>query len=1208
MKKIETLKSLTQGRWITAAAASGMALLAGCNPINNAIDSQFDANHLPGLEVSVPLTAASFTVSDPVVPNTIFGTSSSTVTYTVSNSGSSSGVFTGIAFTTATDFTLTGGSCTVGSTLTAGSSCTVTLIFSPTTTGVRSDLLTVGYSDSTAAKTATLTVSSTALTPASLSIAAGSFSNTTVGASSSATSFTVTNSGQASATISARSLTTGTQYSISGGTCAAAAVVAPAATCTLSVVFSPTSAGVKSDTLNLSYNNGVGAQTATRALSATGLTPAVLAIGAGSFSNTTVGATSGATTFTVTNSGGSTATISARSLTTGTQFAVSGGTCAAASTVVAAGTCTLTVTFSPTSAGLKSDTLNLSYNDGAAAQSATLAISGTGITPAVLAFNTQVFTAAMVSASSSKTFTATNSGGSVATISSQSLATGVDFAVTGGTCTVASSVAVGGTCTVIVTFTPTTSGTLSDTLQLGYFDGAGSQTASRAISAIGNPMLAVTPPSFSGNPAGASSTSADLTITNNGSASATNLTFSVAGTNFTLAPSGAPASGTACTSGLTLTAGQSCQLTATFSPLTPVVIDAGHGYNGGISATLTVGYKKSAISDSLTASVSGTAAPYQNGLGSSGSPYIVHTALQFYAIRDYNSAYFLQDANFDLGGFDGSNNPQTAFDPIPNFAGSYNGGNFTITGLYIDQRGTDHTALFSSMSDDVPFSVLNLTINEFYVSGGLESAVLVAVGNGIKLSNVHVQGTHNSTLYCSGGDTCGGLIGLWDSPNGNITGSSFAGTIDTVTFGGRENLGGLVGRITSSTDLTIIENSHSTGTLTPIRDYVGGLVGLIDNGGITVKTGSYSTMTISGEPVNKVGGLIGSIQGDGTRSIANSHYSGTIDARNQTVPGNAVREGDGGMNVGGLVGVLTEPTTLTITSSYSSGSITGIGENGGGLVGLGYAIDIVSSHSSATVSGINQIGGLVGYLQDRAPGPFSISRSYSTGRITASDHYAGGLIGWIDNDQLSLDKSYTSGVVNAGHFAGGIVGFAPHGGDYRRSYSQAEVNATDRHSGEAGGFAGLINRGTISDCYFVGSVFAPEGGDARTVAGFIYDDSRTTIAHSYSAPLDVSEINGHGGVAFSGLLAADDYGESFDVVVPHSNASGQVGHHLALENDHTFLDEGMYTSYSFEMSHDHWKMPLTNGTYPYLSAVLEWQCEDGGAGIVGHERGITCGH
>ena len=223
--------------------------------------------------------------------------------------------------------------------------------------------------------------------------------------------------------------------------------------------------------------------------------PAVLSIGAVSFPATTIGSTSSVVTATVTNTGGSAGVISSRTLTTGTNFAITGGTCTTSSSVAVSGTCTVTMTFSPTGeAGTKNDTLNVGYNDGTAAQTATLAISGTAnaqqSTAAVLAIGSVSFPSTVVGNTSAPvTATVTNTGNATGTITSRALVTGTQFAITGGTCTASSTVAASGTCTVIMTFSPTgNAGTRTDTLNVVYNNGTTSQTATLAISATADPV------------------------------------------------------------------------------------------------------------------------------------------------------------------------------------------------------------------------------------------------------------------------------------------------------------------------------------------------------------------------------------------------------------------------------------------------------------------------------------------------------------------------------------------------------------------------------------------------------------------------------------------------------------------------------------------------------------------------------------------------
>lgn len=104
-----------------------------------------------------------------------------------------------------------------------------------------------------------------------------------------------------------------------------------------------------------------------------------------SFGGQTLNTTSGTQTVTLTNgigpySGTNVLTFaSATSLTMGTQFAISTSTCSG--TVPAGGTCTVTLTFTPTSTGAQSDTLTFLDSAGGAYQTVTL--SGTGLVPAI---------------------------------------------------------------------------------------------------------------------------------------------------------------------------------------------------------------------------------------------------------------------------------------------------------------------------------------------------------------------------------------------------------------------------------------------------------------------------------------------------------------------------------------------------------------------------------------------------------------------------------------------------------------------------------------------------------------------------------------------------------------------------------------------------------------------------------------------------------
>lgn len=116
-----------------------------------------------------------------------------------------------------------------------------------------------GDNDSGYGFTAQLIAASTALTPS-----AHNFGSITIPASSSATTFTVTNNDATTATAVTPSLTAGNtgDFAISGSTCS---TLTSGGTCTFLVTFTPTVAGARSATLTVTYSggDGVGSQQAT---------------------------------------------------------------------------------------------------------------------------------------------------------------------------------------------------------------------------------------------------------------------------------------------------------------------------------------------------------------------------------------------------------------------------------------------------------------------------------------------------------------------------------------------------------------------------------------------------------------------------------------------------------------------------------------------------------------------------------------------------------------------------------------------------------------------------------------------------------------------------------------------------------------------------------------------------------------------------------
>jgi hypothetical protein len=172
-----------------------------------------------------------------------------------------------------------------------------------------------------------------------------------------------------------------------------------------------------------------------------------------SFGSQATGTTSSAQVVTVSNPTSSAASVS--SITASGDFAQT-STCG--SPIAAGGSCTVSVTFTPTATGTRTGSLTIN----AGGVTNTVSLSGTGTAPGPVLNATPAslsFGATLVgSSAATQTVTVTNSGTTAASVSAVAV-TG-DFAQTSN----CSSVAVGGSCTVTVKFTPTAGGTRSGTL------------------------------------------------------------------------------------------------------------------------------------------------------------------------------------------------------------------------------------------------------------------------------------------------------------------------------------------------------------------------------------------------------------------------------------------------------------------------------------------------------------------------------------------------------------------------------------------------------------------------------------------------------------------------------------------------------------------------------------------------------------------------
>jgi hypothetical protein len=374
-----------------------------------------------------------------------------------------------------------------------------------------------------------------------------SFPAAVIGQSSNPESITLTNTGNGSLTVTSI-VSNDTEFTETDN-CTNASIQ-PNGSCTISVTFTPNTAGTRSGTLTINDNasggfqtvslTGIGTSTPTPIVN---LSPAQLA-----FSNQAVGTSSSPQTVVLTNIG--TATLTLTSITMAgsdpMDFQLS-NTCA--EFLASQASCNINIGFSPTASGSRAALVQVADNASGSPQMVSVSGIGTAgtaaLSPTALNFGNII----VGTTSKGDPTTLTNSG-SVAL-------TGISVSTLGAysqTNNCGTSLPSGAHCTITVQFSPTTNGNETGTLTVTSTATNSPQTAS--LSGDGVDAVSIVPPFqiFPKTALGITTPAQNLTVTNNQTVSLTNISMSLSGDfaldnecSTTLAPHGI------CTVGVTFT-------------------------------------------------------------------------------------------------------------------------------------------------------------------------------------------------------------------------------------------------------------------------------------------------------------------------------------------------------------------------------------------------------------------------------------------------------------------------------------------------------------------------------------------------------------------------------------------------------------------------------------------------------------------------------
>jgi hypothetical protein len=456
---------------------------------------------------------------------------SSTVIVTVTNTG---GVASGVpqivvGGNNPTLFVVNQAASTCTAVLAPMASCTLSIVFTPDVIGGFSSIITISGAD-TASGTANLLGTGIPVGTISIDPPTRNFGSIQVGSPSTASVFTITNNGPA-ATENLLVTLGGDSAGDYARTTTCVAALASKATCTVSVIFTPTAAGSRQAELVVTATNN----RLVAGLSGTGVRPASLRLtpAAQLFGSTAVGSSGTPVTFTVTNTGGvdSSALSFTKAGAAAADFTVSQNNCAG---VLAGGaSCTLQIVFSPTALGARDATYAVTATTGGTSEAT---LNGTGIGPGSIQVSPSAWNIAPVALSGmvDQVFTVTNPGQVPTSTVSVSLggANSADFTKLADSCN-GTVISPGVPCSITLRFKPGTVGARTGTLTVGAATG-GTVPVPLSGSGLADALLASTPPQqdFGGIVVGLDSSPVVFTIRNNGQVSTgTLVATAIAGPN-----------------------------------------------------------------------------------------------------------------------------------------------------------------------------------------------------------------------------------------------------------------------------------------------------------------------------------------------------------------------------------------------------------------------------------------------------------------------------------------------------------------------------------------------------------------------------------------------------------------------------------------------------------------------------------------------------
>ena len=525
------------------------------------------------------------------------------------------------------------------------------------------------------------------------------------------------------------------------------------------------------------------------------------------------------------------------------------------------------------------------------------------------------------------------------------------------------------------------------------------------------------------------------------------------------------------------------------------------------------------------------------GDGSESNPYQITSAGELYWFAEYVNAgnasacaKLMNDItvneNVIVNGALNSNTSEfVAWTPIgvrigsstKAFSGTFDGGNHTVSGLYVSAT-SGYQGLFGYIQSA---TVKNVKVADSYFSGTTNIGAVVGC-YGVNGTASTVTNCHNVGSVVIGSDYyVGGVVGGQYAPATYvaeivISNCSNSGSVT----GAKHYVGGVIAYARSTSEGTAISGCINTGTVTNtstsraqgtggIAGYFGGssavnveIVDCINSGTIQIAEGGKQ---------DYMGGIIGQ---NSYGHISDCNNAGTI---------------SGYQYAGGIVG----SNSGTVTNCQNTGAVISTYAGIGGIVGRNTGT-VTGCTNSANVQGQWNVGGIIGSGIGTG-----LSDCTNTGDVTSNTYGAGGVIGYVDTAG-TVENCHNEGNVNGTYYIGGLVGHHYTGKvTYTKCSNKGSVEGS---SYNIGGLFGRVAAGsTVTKCYNTGDVTCSGTYSVKDNYGVGGLAGTTYNAAIFEDCYNTGSVNGGSNPYVGGLVGFFHYGSgSTENYIKRSYNTGSV--------------------------------------------------------------------